>query len=472
MNLHKLQFFAIVIIFFFTSACKKGFLDKKPNTSIVVPQTLEDMTQLLDSKEVMTMITPALGILSADEYYYPSMDDYNYSGIKTEQNCYIWSKDIYAGENQITDWNSPYKAIFTSNVVLDQWEKLADVDKQSKKGKFIKAWALFSRSYSLYNLVQIFSPVYNKATAESDLGIPLKISPNINNIEQRATIKRTYEQIISDLESSIDLYSDSFPVNNRNRPSKAALLALLSRIYLSMQDYGKALSSANSCLANYDKLIDYNSIDLSSSFPFTAFNDELIFQSTVNVNYYVALIGPGSVTVVNPELITLYKDNDLRKEVFFTLEGDRYYPGKTGYAGDGGTAFTGLAVDEVYLIKAECLARRGDYNVAMDVLNKLLINRWKIDSLTGITTYVNQFASSSSDALNKILLERRKELFFRGLRWSDLKRLNIEGGGIVLTRTLGGKNYTLQPNDPKYVMPIPDDEIALSNIQQNNRSYK
>ncbi|MFX1707220.1 RagB/SusD family nutrient uptake outer membrane protein [Chitinophaga sp. CC14] len=469
MNFHKLHFFAIVIIFFFTSACKKEFLDKKPNTNIVVPQSLEDMVNLLDNREVMTLVTPALGILSGDEYYYPSIEEYNNSGIKTERNSYIWAKDIYQGDNQVPDWNLPYKAIFTSNVVLDQWDRLNDSDKQSAKGKFVKAWALFSRSYSLYNLVQIFAPVYNKTSAVSDLGIPLKLSPNVNNIEPRATVKETYDQILSDLESSIDLYSDSFPTNNRNRPSRAALYALLSRIYLSMQEYDKALTSANNSLNTYDMLIDYNSLDTSSVYPFLVSNDEVIFQSTIHFYYSVPIVGPGATTVINPDLIKLYDENDLRKDTFFTSENGVFYSGKGGYAGQSGAPFSGLAVDEIYLIKAECLARNGDYNSAMDVLNKLLIKRWKVGTNTGMTTYVNQSASSSSEALSIILLERRKELFFRGLRWTDLKRMNIEGANITLTRVLNEKTFSLPPNDSKYVMPIPDDEIALSNIQQNIR---
>tara|TARA_R110002033_G_scaffold36621_1_gene75228 strand:+ start:3737 stop:3916 length:180 start_codon:yes stop_codon:yes gene_type:complete len=58
---------------------------------------------------------------------------------------------------------------------------------------------------------------------------------------------------------------------------------------------------------------------------------------------------------------------------------------------------------------------------------------------------------------------------WRGLRWQDIRRLNKEGAGITLTRTLKGENYTLPPNDPRYIFPIPDDEIALSGIKQNVR---
>ena len=68
-----------------------------------------------------------------------------------------------------------------------------------------------------------------------------------------------------------------------------------------------------------------------------------------------------------------------------------------------------------------------------------------------------------------ILLERRKELLMRGLRWMDLKRLNMEGAAITLTRTVNGQVYTLPPNDLRYALPIPEDVIAISGMQQNPR---
>ncbi|SEM08104.1 hypothetical protein SAMN05216436_101351 [bacterium A37T11] len=55
----------------------------------------------------------------------------------------------------------------------------------------------------------------------------------------------------------------------------------------------------------------------------------------------------------------------------------------------------------------------------------------------------------------------------RGLRWMDIKRLNKEGANITLTRNLNGQIYTLPPNDPRFALPIPEDVIDLSGMQQN-----
>jgi len=79
-------------------------------------------------------------------------------------------------------------------------------------------------------------------------------------------------------------------------------------------------------------------------------------------------------------------------------------------------------------------------------------------------------AADATDALNKILVERRKELLFRGLRWSDIRRLNVEGANITLTRNIRGTLYTLPPNDIRSVMLISLGEILHSpDVQQNPR---
>ncbi len=124
---------------------------------------------------------------------------------------------------------------------------------------------------------------------------------------------------------------------------------------------------------------------------------------------------------------------------------------------------TSITMDELYLIAAESYARTNDIANAMNMLNSLLITRWK----TG--TFVPFSASTKEGALQIIKEERRKELLFRGIRWADLKRYNRDGDAITLTRTIGGQTYTLPPNDPRYAIAIPEDIIALTGMPQNPR---
>ncbi len=332
-------------------------------------------------------------------------------------------------------------------------------------GKYIKGWALFCRAYAFYDLTRTFCKPYDEITASTDLGIPLRLSSNIDYLEQRASLKETFDQIFSDLSISEDLLPSERSSSNFNRPTKIAVFALLSRIYLDMRRYEEAEIYADKCLELYDNLIDYNSANVTAVTPFSNTNDELIFFSRQVLSYSTFTINTASTkSKISPELLNLYQEEDLRKALYYRVLSDGTYGKKRGYNGAGNYHFTGLATDEIYLIKAECLARKNQTQLAMEWLNKLLIMRY--DSSIPYTPLI---AVTPEEALSKIIIERRKELVWRGLRWQDIKRLNKEGAGITLTRTLKGETYTLPPNDPRYVFPIPDDEIALSGIKQNVR---
>lgn len=449
-----------VLIIFLSSCSKSEFLEMKPATTIITPTTLSDFQHLLDNSNIQN--TSALAQLADDDYFIAN-DEELANRSNTEQNSYIWAKDIYGGTKGIPDWNIPFQNIFYSNAVL---EGLAKSDSAlSEMGQYLKGWALFNRAYFMYDLTRNFCKSYDKSTASTDLGIPIRLKSGIDKIEKRASLLKTLDQIIEDLATAENLLPKTRPSSNLNRPSRIAVYALLARIYLEMRNYVQAEIYADKCLNLYPKLIDYNTLSLTATRPFNTINDELIYNTSMVAKYALtATLSLSPSRVVN-SLIQSYHSNDLRKSIYFALNTkDGYYYKKAGYSGFGNYPFTGLATDEVYLIKAECLARNGQTGPAMDQLNKLLINRY-----SNKVVYSSLTANTAVEALTIILLERRKELVFRGQRWHDLKRLNKEGAQISISRMLMGTRYNLQANDARWVFPIPDDEVILSGIAQNQR---
>src|SRR5690606_36448430 len=123
-----------------------------------------------------------------------------------------------------------------------------------------------------------------------------------------------------------------------------------------------------------------------------------------------------------------------------------------------------IATDEVMLIKAECLAERGEVEQGLIVLNRLLETRFKEGS------YIPYIANNQTEALDIIKSERRKELLFRGLRWTDIRRYNLEGDNIRLQRNVDGKEYVLEPNNARYTYPIPMEVLSFyEDMEQNTR---
>jgi hypothetical protein len=444
--------------------CKKDFLEAKPTSGIISPNSLTELEGLLENAEVLTKSTPALSQMAADDYIFTSYESWLSTRTATERNSYVWAKDIFEGKNRIRDWSSGYSGIFYCNNVLEVLTKIPETPATSLQYRTVKGWALFMRAYLLYDLVRNFSAAYDANTASAELGIPLPLKPEIDVLVQRASLKQTYDQILSDLQQAARLLDLPRPANS-NRPGKAAAYALFARIYLSMRSYGEAELYADSTLAISSKLIDYNTISKTATSPFLLNNDESIFSTGGIFEDYGITAPSGSNTeiTVNPELLQLYHKNDLRLTTFFRLNsttGNLYF--RRGYYLQS-TPYTGLATDELYLIKAECLVRRNQVAESLGWLNALLVKRFPPGNYTAIQ------GLSQDAALQTILLERRKELVWRSLRWTDLKRLNKEGANITLSRSINGQQYTLPPNDPRYIFPIPDDEIALSGIQQNIR---
>ena len=455
---HKIYNYIIIIILTFLIqidlSCKKNWLDAKSDRSLVTPSSIKDYQELLDNTDIFNSRQPALGEIGSADFYAV----YNtWQSFATEdKNGMIWAKDIYQGASSI-DWNQPYQQMFYSNVTLEGIDKLIpDVSNQSSWNN-LKGSALFYRAFACYNLAQEFCKCFDKTTASADLGIPLRLNANINELSVRSSIQQTYDQITNDLKQSL-LFLPLVPLY-KTRPSKPAGFALLARTYLAMENYNQAFVYADSCLRLYNTLLDYNSLSQTVANPLPKLdNVETIFYSQLTSR--LPFLPPR--LIVDSTLYKLYSTNDLRRYLFFYLSGavETY---KGSYT-KSRTLFGGLATDEIYLIRAECNARKSDIGEAMLDLNSLLVNRWK----TG--TFVPFTAVDADDALSQILKERRKELVFRTLRWTDLRRLNKDPRfAVTLTRLLNGTTYILPPNDPKYVLPIPADEILASDIQQNPR---
>ena len=438
---------------------KKEFLDEKPSSDIFIPNTIDDLRALLDNDVYNNEMTE-LGTLSSDEYYL-TQNFWETLGAK-ERNSYIWASDIFEGQGRIRDYNLPYKQVFYANVVLDELAKKSVPNASPVDLNEVKGTALFIRGLAFFNVAQQFAGIYDENSTGNELGIPIRLTPEVDEISTRSTLKASYDQIFSDLNEAVGLLPDSVPALLRNRPSKPAAFALLARIYLSVRNYTKAIQAADSCLKYYSKLISYDTIDPGAFLPFTQVNIETLYQARLNTFSLVVNGINTPACVIDSNIYRSYDVNDLRKAIYFIKNSDGLPNMKGGYSGTILT-FGGLAVDEVILIRAECLSRSNKVSEAMNVLNNLLRHRYAKN------TYVDKIATTIEQSLKIILEERKKELVFRGVRWTDLKRLNREGAGIRLTRVLNGVTYRLEPNDSKYIFPIPPDVIALTGMAQNQR---
>lgn len=444
-------FLLCIFVLMMYSSCSK-FLDKKANKNLSTPSTLNDLTLLLDDYLTMNRNFPEAGEESADNYYLLD-EGWGYT-IEQTQNLYLWQKY----DRMTSNWSYPYKAIMQANVILESLPEINISTSDRKRGMEIQGMALFIRAYNHFSLSQIFIPVYNKSTASTDLGLPLKHSADMNEKIVRASVQETYNFIIADVKKSIFLLPKVSV--KKYWPSLPAAYGLMARVYLSMQQYDLARLYADSCLQRYNTLLDYNHIDASDDGPFAQFNEEVIYDSE---SYYPdAFYQPDAK--VDSTLFRKFQDGDIRKKAFFKPVGDGSYNFKGNYTGKPyePTMFTGIATDEMLLTRSECNARLGDSASALMDLNLLLSKRFESSVFTPYSMPV------AGGILKLILSERRKELMFRGLRWTDLRRLNKEPQfADTLYRIINNKKYVLLPGSERYTMQIDRNSVLASGLQQN-----
>lgn len=446
----------LFITLFVFSGCEK-FLAEKPSKKLVVPSGLDDYQALLDNISFTNLTGVSAGAVSSDDYY---LTDVKFDALTSENDrrMYTWEKDYVFSTSGFNNWSDTYNSVYYANTVILGMDKIARNAANAKEWDNVKGQALFCRGYSYLDGATVWCLAYNEQTAENDLGLPLRLNTDFNELSKRSTLRRTYDQIISDLKGAVAL----LPSNalSKFRANKAAGYGLLARAYLFMRKYEEASLYADSCLALQNELLDYNRLTLTANYPIDmSINPEFLYARYLKTTPILSTTNP--VTI--PELYNSFEEDDLRKLAFFTKNSDGSFYFKGSYFGRS-SLFSGIATDEVLLIKAECLAIANDPQGSMALINQLRMNRWDKNKV-----YRPYFSSDPVEARQLVLMERRKELMMRGLRWMDVKRLNKEGYNISLSRTVHGKIYTLGPNDLRFALPIPEDVIALSGMEQNKR---
>lgn len=445
-------------------ACETEFLEKKREANQVIPSTLFDFESLINNRVMNIQTSFTLGSIGGDEF---SVNTTVWNAIPLtylyERNAYIWADDIYEG-SESEDWNRAYQRILYANIAMGVADVKVEVGEEKLQNRIL-GQAYFNRAWNFFQLVQQFGSVYD-ANNDSEQGIPLRVSHDLEVQYTRSSVWQTYDLIISDLKQAAELLWDNS--DTPYVPTKAAAYGLLARVYLTMGDYQQALYYSGLSLSNNDELLDLNSYDYTymhpgsspfHSMPYGNNNKAILFMAT-----FSPIIAAFSRFEASADILEMFDETDLRYKLFFReYNGHVLYHGS--YDGQGHTNFfCGLSTEEQYLVNAECAVRLGDVEGALVTLSKLLLKRYNPQDYVAIT-------ERDPDLLLQLILnERVKELYMRGVRWEDLRRLNKEGKyPTTLSKSIDGYDFALIPNSPKWVWPIPDSEILRAKITQNSR---
>ncbi|WP_294345268.1 RagB/SusD family nutrient uptake outer membrane protein [uncultured Sphingobacterium sp.] len=432
------------------SSCKK-FLEEKTNASMVVPRTLEDLQRILDNAQSMNAGLSSMSEAASDNYM---LTETQFNSLQeVYRRNYIWDNDEYYYNN---DWAKGYTVVYNSNLVIDLLKKIGRTADNAQQYDQVLGSALFFRASQYLNLLWTYAKAYNESTADTDLGIVLRESADFNKKSVRSSVKQCYERVEADLLQAAELLPNK--TIHVNRPAKSSVYGMLARYFLSKRSYVMVGQYSRLYLENRSELIDFNDdkqVNQNATYPFEKFNKEIDFYQELSVNYLAV-----SRAFVDPTVYNSYAGNDLRKVLYFKNNGAGIINFKGNYNPAEGL-FAGIATDEVMLMQAESLVRSGQVKDGIALLNKLLSTRYKSGSFQPYEV------SDPKSALELVLNERRKELLFRGLRWMDIKRLNLEERNISIVRSVAGQVYTLKPNENRFALPLPYDVILETGMPQN-----
>ena len=457
---------AICVVVMLTGC--NDYLDIKPKGE-KIPTTVSDYETLLNYESVQKVSDTYPAYLTDDVFLPDVAEGTATPGLNSVdqsiRNLYLFKKEVFGDAQDDGFWFASYNRIYYYNTVIDNIMNADGSDEQKKLS--IRAEALISRALEYLYLVNGYAKHYDVRTAESDPGVPLILDEDISKKNLvRASVKDVYAQILSDLQTALP----NLPVQakgNAFRASKAAGYGVLAKMYLYMGNYAEALKAANEVLEINNSLLDlkkYAVVKAQSSIGRTNVPQDIDNPENIYIKFAPYVYGLSSKVFGSDELISLFSEDDMRLQVYFT-KNFRNIPTDKYVWAPYLRANLAVSSPEIYLIAAECEAREGSIERAIALINKLRDNR--IKNNTDIV------ATDRNDALQKVLEERRRELAMSGMvRYIDLKRLNQESQfAKTVTHVTGEGTFSLEPNSPLYVLPIPAKVMRFNknSMKQNER---
>ena len=359
----------------------------------------------------------------------------------------------------------------------------------------------FCKAYPLTDKAENPEAKGDDAKAEQELGVMLRDSYSKEETAVRATLKQSWDFVLSDLEKAEKMINEEEDAYNNIWLSRAAAHAIHARVALYMGNWEDAIKYSTKVIENENasfRLADANSTyttdsqgnavsfyqylwDYDSSF-------EVIWKIGFTTTSYGGALGRIFLNYTTdyryfypdyvPALwaLNLYDNGDLRAPAFFSTQ-------QTGYAHGlswpllmkyyGNRTFIAnariyhvnmpkvLRLSEQYLIRAEALCHQKNYSEAQNDLLTLRKARYSTGGNISLT---------EKNWLDQISNERVRELYMEGFRLNDLKRWGRGFERKPQSNSLEqGSSLKIEADDYRFVWPIPTHEIESpgTDLEQN-----
>ena len=489
----KSRLLALLFLPFLFGQCN-GFLEEVSQTEIR-PSTIRDMEKIIESDAYPAMLTNSENIRGwlfnrATDIF---TDDVKSNIVKNElltrkeeeRYRFAWDNTMFdegGGGYDISFWEVPYERIKGCNIVLEYTDQM---EGEQERKDYVKGEAYVLRGWYYYFLVNCFGLPYTYGDPTVNPGVPLKLVTGVTDEHlKRATVAECYDQIVTDMKTGLDMMRAGIEYESADvlRLTCVAVHGLLSRVYLHMGDWENVIVEADSVLSKRNGLLQFSAtsygpysdnydgveilwacpessnVDNQDTIPFNPSNElyNLYQQDTKEVGRDVR--GVATIEYMGASYMKAYQYADQHPDERYTGAYGVRKCNIAGYDYNGG-----IRTAEVYLNRAEAYIRLymedGDESKAqraLDDLNTLRRSRFE----NGYADWTLGDFAEPQELLDFCLRERRRELCSEANhRWFDLRRCGMPELTHVYIDNESGLEitYTLQKEDPRYVLPIPED---------------
>lgn len=489
MKQKNIKYPIILVLLILVGACSEEFLELNPSNS----QSPDKITTINDAKVVLN---GAYNLLQSSGYYnsdYLSYNDVRANDMECIKNGRLKDEYLYeySTDNSRSEmWEIPYAVLRHVNNLLNILEGItAETESEQETIDDIKGQALTIRALAHFDLCKVYGKPYTVDNGAS-LGVPIideVVDPKSKLT--RNTVAEVYTIVIQDLEDAILLLSDQITNGKLNVWGAKSLLA---RVYLYQGEDELAYQQAVEVITEGPYKLITNE-DYADSWA-QNYTSESIFSINNSIDdggdlECIALLsdpsgyGPYAASL---EFIELMEEdtNDVRNALFAR---DRI--GEQGrilkFPGEGNTPAVIRAheenpadnplvnptstanvpvirLSELYLIAAEAYIKEELPSNAQTYLNAI-VERANPDTTVLLADVT----------LDRVLLERRKELVAEGHRFFDLIRNQRDIHRIYPSRYEGMSEppYHIPHTDNMIVFPIPQIELNVNTEIEQNDGY-
>lgn len=462
-------------------------------------------------ESVLNKTSDYLGLLE-DMYGYPLDSEWNLTGEATSYDmnilknytnplnsvAFFWDEEFDRAKNMTATgysvlYSTCYSKIAKYNIIIQNINDAEGSDEDKVTGI---AQAKIMRALNYFYLINTYAKPYDPATAAQERGIILRSEFSLEQEGVQTTIADAYRFIQQDIEDALP----NLPhyAINTYRPNKSFGYALKAKVHLFKREIDSALQASLDGIteaetqgrhklwnmnAEYQQgmqfilnmyqgmpemMFEYNG-PMYSMFRMTA--QPMFFKHTYdnpeNLLYQHALnsMVPHPTMVRKPVMDLFNPAQDLR----YTFSMGTMPTRPTAEPGSVSLNnmmiawnCAGIKLSEIYLMAAECYARKGDKENAMKYVNAVRKNRIITKLYTELT------AETATEAMKKVREERQRELLLTINGFFDLRRFSTEFNE-TLTRQYDGNTYTLKPTSHLLTYPFPVSAMQNSNLIQNSK---